>query len=100
MKNPVVIGPADISLHKKDILRIEDRARLTSGATVIFSPVKKGVYTFSLINLQGRTVLETAKWCDTETSQVFLGKSCASGAYFIRIRNEKQVISNRAILIR
>jgi len=100
MKNPVALGPSEISFHKADIARMNSNIRLCSGTSVIFSPAVKGVYTFTLINLQGRTMCEVTKWCNTETNRIFLGNTYPAGTCFVRIRNGKQIISNRAVIVR
>lgn len=100
MKDPVALGPTGVTHKAPGVNRPEINVKMVSGNIVMFTITSAGSYTFTLINLKGRTVLQQSQWYDSGEGYVSFSFPLPGGVYMIRINSGKQVIAKKAIFIK
>ncbi|MFC1476824.1 polysaccharide deacetylase family protein, partial [Fibrobacterota bacterium] len=98
MKDPVAIGPTAITGKTPDIDIAEINAKIVSGNRIMFTIPFDGLYSITLINLEGRTVMQQSQWHDSEEGYIFFDSPIPGGIYMVRFNCGNQIIMKKAIL--
>jgi peptidoglycan/xylan/chitin deacetylase (PgdA/CDA1 family) len=97
MKNPVALGPTEISDKKYAVKKPEIYVCMVSDNRLSFSPTENGHYTFSIINLHGQLLAQVSRWCKAGTGHISFHSPIPKGIYIIRISDGVHDISKRVV---
>ena len=100
MKNPVAIGPTAVTDKEPADNQLAITAKMVSTNTITFSLPSTGFYTFSLVNLKGRTVRQISQRFCAGERHVSFSSPLPGGIYLVRINRGEQLYSKKAIIIK
>lgn len=98
MKNPVAIGPTEVTDKLSVVNRPGIEVGIVSCNMILFTIPSAGYYTFAVNDCKGRTLRQLSQWYNAGKRYISINPPIPDGVYIIRIHSGKQNTVKKAIL--